>query len=182
MSCVWVILLYADVFLFHASKWKCFCASNKAFLMQVEIHLTVFKYFSFFPIQDSPNKEGIIRNSSKGHPELYKNYENRTDVSLTEEGSLVLKNVNFSQAGRYMCHLAAEVGHRNNDSYVILNVSGNLWMWMAFENVYNCLFGTEIQPGQFSSELVEYSCLLVILQSTNSKVVMSWPWPSMGSL
>lgn len=57
---------------------------------------------------------------------MYKNYENRTDVFLTEEGSLVLKNVNFSQAGIYKCYLAGKVGHKNNISFIILNISGDL--------------------------------------------------------
>ncbi|XP_017324081.1 uncharacterized protein LOC108265844 isoform X1 [Ictalurus punctatus] len=81
-------------------------------------------YISLTWYKVSPNKEGIIRNSTKeGKPQLYKNYENRTDVSLTEEGSLVLQKVNFSQAGMYKCYLAGKVGHRNNESFVILNVT-----------------------------------------------------------
>ncbi|KAK3566515.1 hypothetical protein QTP86_034025 [Hemibagrus guttatus] len=81
-------------------------------------HYTSITWYKQFPVE-----EGIIRNSwRQNKTQLYKNYENRTDVFLTE-GSLVLKKVNFSQAGRYKCYLAGKVGHRNNDSYVILNVT-----------------------------------------------------------
>ncbi|KAF5889186.1 leucine-rich repeat-containing protein 24-like, partial [Clarias magur] len=71
-----------------------------------------------------PNQEGIIRKSTKENKtELYQNYVNRTDVALTEDGSLVLSNVNFTQAGTYRCYLAGKVGHRSNDSFVTLNIS-----------------------------------------------------------
>ncbi|KAF4072420.1 hypothetical protein AMELA_G00262930 [Ameiurus melas] len=85
-------------------------------------HYTSLTWYKFSPI-----KEGIIRNSTRqSKPQPYKNYENRTDVSLTEDGSLVLQKVNFSQGGMYKCYLAGKFGHRNNESFVILNVTGNL--------------------------------------------------------
>ncbi|KAG7332569.1 hypothetical protein KOW79_004403 [Hemibagrus wyckioides] len=81
-------------------------------------------YTSITWYKQLPNEEGIIRNSRRQNTtQLYKKYENRSDVILTEEGSLVLMKVNFSQAGRYKCYLAGKVGHRNNDSYVMLNVT-----------------------------------------------------------
>lgn len=101
-------------------------------VLQINLFYTTFLYhilFSFFFLKQLPKEEGIIRNSRKNNKtQLYKNYENRSDVILTEEGSLVLRKVNFSQAGRYKCYLAGMVGYRNNDSYVMLNVTGKLWM------------------------------------------------------
>ncbi|KAB5567315.1 hypothetical protein PHYPO_G00231360 [Pangasianodon hypophthalmus] len=85
-------------------------------------HYTSISWYKNFS-----NKEGIIRKSVKhSKPQLYKSYENRTDVFITEEGSLVLKKVNFSQAGPYKCYLAGKVGHRNNESFVMLNVTENV--------------------------------------------------------
>ncbi|XP_060738236.1 uncharacterized protein LOC132854095 isoform X1 [Tachysurus vachellii] len=81
-------------------------------------------YTSITWYKQLPKEEGIIRNSRRLNiTQLYKNYENRTDVILTEEGSLVLMKVNFSQAGRYKCYLAGKVGYKNNDSIVTLNVT-----------------------------------------------------------
>ncbi|KAF5889185.1 leucine-rich repeat-containing protein 24-like, partial [Clarias magur] len=71
-----------------------------------------------------PNQEGIIRKLTREKKtQLYQNYVNRTDVTLTEDGSLVLSNVNVTQAGTYRCYLAGKVGHRNNESFVMLNIS-----------------------------------------------------------
>lgn len=80
-----------------------------------------------FLFQKSPFKDGIIRLTRKDNKkQLFKTYENRADVSMTEDGSLRLINVNFSQAGMYHCHVAAKAGFINNDSYIFLNVSGKL--------------------------------------------------------
>ncbi|XP_060788193.1 uncharacterized protein LOC132893270 [Neoarius graeffei] len=82
------------------------------------------RYTSITWYKDSPDSEGIIRKSSRqGKLERYKNYMNRSDVSLTEEGFLVLENVDFSQAGTYKCYLAGKIGSKNNELFVRLNVT-----------------------------------------------------------
>ncbi|KAI5610301.1 hypothetical protein C0J50_5124 [Silurus asotus] len=112
----------------------CYASEETHFTVQSEFNTTATlpcvalnysnHYTSLTWYKDSPNKEGIIRISTKlTTPVLYKYYENRTDVSLTNEGSLVLEMVNFSQAGTYKCYLAGKVGHRNNVSYVMLSVT-----------------------------------------------------------
>ncbi|KAF7695462.1 uncharacterized protein LOC124399840 [Silurus meridionalis] len=112
----------------------CYASEETHFTVQSEFNTTATlpcvalnnsnHYTSLTWYKDSPTKEGIIRISTKlTTPVLYKYYENRTDVSLTNEGSLVLEMVNFSQAGTYKCYLAGKVGHRNNVSYVMLSVT-----------------------------------------------------------
>ncbi|KAF4109880.1 hypothetical protein G5714_009132 [Onychostoma macrolepis] len=50
-------------------------------------------------------------------------YYNLTNVSLELDETLVLKNVQPSDSGLYRCYLAAEVGGRNDESLIGLNIS-----------------------------------------------------------
>lgn len=53
-------------------------------------------------------------------------FTNLTSVSLGEKETLELHNVQPSDSGEYKCYLAAEVGGRNDDSFIRLNISGKL--------------------------------------------------------
>ncbi|XP_043102995.1 uncharacterized protein LOC122350516 isoform X2 [Puntigrus tetrazona] len=50
-------------------------------------------------------------------------YYNVSSVSLHDDDTLVLKNAQPSDSGQYKCYLAAEVGGRNDESLVGLNIS-----------------------------------------------------------
>ncbi|KTF84470.1 hypothetical protein cypCar_00002157 [Cyprinus carpio] len=53
-------------------------------------------------------------------------YYNMTNVFLEDKETLLLNKVQPSDSGTYKCYLAAEVGGQNDDSFIGLNVSGNL--------------------------------------------------------
>lgn len=75
-----------------------------------------------FDIQNDEKPRGIIRrHMSDNKMRLYKFPRN---ASFGEENSLFLPNVSPEDSGTYECALSADVGGRNLNLLVTLNVSG----------------------------------------------------------
>ncbi|XP_039535324.1 uncharacterized protein LOC120484289 isoform X3 [Pimephales promelas] len=78
---------------------------------------TTYRYVIWYKIESKPVP--IIKRKNGSDSTFY----NLTSVSLGEKAALKLHNVQPSDSGEYKCYLAAEVGGRNDDSFIRLNIS-----------------------------------------------------------
>ncbi|XP_056093495.1 uncharacterized protein LOC130072428 isoform X2 [Rhinichthys klamathensis goyatoka] len=78
---------------------------------------TTYRYVIWYRIESKPIP--IIKRKNGEDT----TFNNLTSVSLGEKEELKLHNVQPSDSGEYKCYLAAEVGGRNDDSFIRLNIS-----------------------------------------------------------
>ncbi|KAK7146135.1 hypothetical protein R3I93_013770 [Phoxinus phoxinus] len=78
---------------------------------------TTYRYVIWYKIERTPIPIIKRKNGVDTH------FSNFTSVSLGEKVALELHNVQPSDSGEYKCYLAAEVGGRNDDSFITLNIS-----------------------------------------------------------
>ncbi|CAM4716108.1 unnamed protein product [Leuciscus chuanchicus] len=78
---------------------------------------TTYRYVIWYKIESTANP--IIKRKN-GEDTIFTNF---TSVSLREKEALEFQNVQPSDSGEYKCYLAAEVGGRNDESSIRLNIS-----------------------------------------------------------
>ncbi|XP_036068730.1 uncharacterized protein LOC118598959 isoform X2 [Oryzias melastigma] len=79
---------------------------------------TDFLSLNWYKVETDGNKNGIIRKSDGG----VQAFEYKRKASFGENHSLLLPNVNESDAGMYSCDLSANVGGQNKEEKVELTV------------------------------------------------------------
>lgn len=73
-----------------------------------------------------PHLSGLLtRNLTDGVTHWYKNTTQQAQpVLLGDSYNIRLPNVTCADSGRYICHLAAQVGDRNRDGEILLKLTG----------------------------------------------------------
>ncbi|RVE70923.1 hypothetical protein OJAV_G00069380 [Oryzias javanicus] len=77
-----------------------------------------FLSLSWYKVETGGKNRGIIRKSDSG----VQAYEYKRNASFGENHSLLLPNVNESDAGMYLCQMSANVGGQNKEEKVQLTV------------------------------------------------------------
>lgn len=73
-----------------------------------------------------PHLSGLLtRNLTNGVTHWYNNTPMKAQpVLLGDSYNIRLSNLTCADSGRYVCHLAAQVGHRNREGEILLKLTG----------------------------------------------------------
>nr|XP_023690630.1 uncharacterized protein LOC111855653 isoform X1 [Paramormyrops kingsleyae] len=128
--CFWTTrIAYFSVMVMHISPMLSMPTQPELITGQCNSNITIqcgkthktseYRVIIWYKINDT-NQSGIIR---KSHGVVPKRYGYSRDVSMDSSGGLFLPWLQPEDSGRYLCHLGAFVGGRNEDFSLELNVS-----------------------------------------------------------